>query len=74
MEYTAVGDVVNTASRIEGLTKQHSCSLLVSAEVRQALAAEVPVELVGEARVKGKQRPVTLYRVPDADRGLAREA
>jgi class 3 adenylate cyclase len=37
LEYTVHGDTVNTASRIEGLTKTHGGSILLSESTRAAL-------------------------------------
>ena len=59
-DYTALGDTVNTASRMESLTKELGVDIVVSAEIARRLEPGVVVRL-GEARVKGKSAPLEVF-------------
>jgi adenylate cyclase len=61
-EYTPMGDIVNTASRIEGLNKQLGTSILVSNEVIGQLDGLLSREL-GSFRLVGKVKPVTVHEL-----------
>jgi class 3 adenylate cyclase len=59
--YTAMGDDVNLASRIEAANKQHGTSILVSATTMRACAGAFAFREVATVRVPGRVDPVTLF-------------
>ena len=63
MEYTAIGDVVNTASRIESLTRKFDADILISADTFRLVGEAVRTEYRGSAEVKGKAHLVEIYQV-----------
>ncbi|MFO0595509.1 MAG: adenylate/guanylate cyclase domain-containing protein [Myxococcaceae bacterium] len=62
-EFTVIGDVVNTASRLESATKELGAHVVVSDAFAQALseAERQSLRALGEAKLKGKERGVQVY-------------
>jgi adenylate cyclase len=69
-EYTAIGDTVNVAARIESLTKTHDAAVLVSAATRAAAGETFAYTACGAVPVKGKETALETY-VPSILTGLA---
>ncbi|MCB1139656.1 MAG: HAMP domain-containing protein [Leptospiraceae bacterium] len=67
MEYTVMGDTVNTASRLESACKNLKLKLLVSESTVQRLPANLREDLglkpVAKVRLKGKKEPVSVFTV-----------
>jgi adenylate cyclase len=62
MDYTVIGDTVNTASRIESLTKEFGTDMLISDATYELVKDKVIVE-PASAKVKGKADALKVFKV-----------
>jgi adenylate cyclase len=63
---TAVGDTVHVASRLEGLTKEYDCQLVISEEVARRAGADVAGFPAHELNLRGRVERLVIRVVPDA--------
>jgi adenylate cyclase len=68
MEYTAIGDTVNLASRLESVTKDLGVGILISEYTYNALRGTGSFRQMGSVTVKGRTEAVLTY-TPDEDTG-----
>lgn len=62
-DYTAMGDNVNLASRLEGINKQYGTSILISESTYLAVKDKMVCRELDLIRVKGKTEPVRIYEL-----------
>ena len=58
---TAIGDTVNTCARLESLTKEYDCSVVISRQAAEAAGLTLAGEPLHQAPVKGRKEPVEFY-------------
>ncbi|MDR3031318.1 MAG: hypothetical protein LBU35_02960 [Holosporales bacterium] len=61
MSFTAIGDVVNIASRLEGANKYYGTKILVSESVANIAKGKVLFRIIDKIAVKGKTVGITVY-------------
>jgi adenylate cyclase len=70
-KFSVVGDPINVASRVEGLTKIHGVDLLVTDEVRAGLDPTFRLRAMPAVEVKGKPHPIVTYWVEGLEQAAA---
>ncbi|MGH7356748.1 MAG: CHASE2 domain-containing protein [Candidatus Rokuibacteriota bacterium] len=63
LEYTAIGDTVNLAARLESITKEVGASVVISESTYAAVKGHFMTRELGEVTVKGKAKPVKIFAV-----------
>lgn len=63
MEYTVIGNTVNTASRVEASTKAFGADLLITREVAEHVQDDFLLAEAGSAEVKGRSEPLSFFKV-----------
>jgi class 3 adenylate cyclase len=75
MDTATIADSVNTASRIESLTKYYGVNILVSQSSLDLITqtSDYMIRYLGEVQVKGKEKPVAIYECFQGDLPKLRE-
>lgn len=58
---SAIGDTVNTCARLESLTKDYDCALILSRRAAEAAGLKLPAEKLHEVAVRGRVEKVQFY-------------
>jgi adenylate cyclase len=63
MSYALVGDTVNVASRIEGLTKPYKSDIIISQTTYNLLTESYDTDQLASVKVKGKEDEIIIYKL-----------
>lgn len=73
MEFTALGDTVNLASRLEGVNKFYGTQICVSEEMYKKTKTNFSYRFLDRIRVKGKKNTLSIYELLGTEKALSEE-
>jgi adenylate cyclase len=63
MDYTVIGNGVDISSRLEGVTKEYGCDIILSQHTYDLCSEDIWVRELDRIRVKGKSEPISIYEL-----------
>jgi adenylate cyclase len=72
-DYTAMGDNVNLASRLEGLNKFYGTNIIISENTYNIVKNKFETRKLDAVRVKGKKKPILIYELLSQKDGLSKD-
>jgi adenylate cyclase len=63
MDYTVIGDGVDISSRLEGVTKEYGCDIILSEHTYELCCDHIWVRELDRIRVKGKNKSIAIYEL-----------
>jgi adenylate cyclase len=72
-DYTVIGENVNLASRLEGLTKSYGVDIIISAATQKSVWEKILCRPLDMVMVKGSKKPMEIFELVGAKNNLSRD-
>jgi tetratricopeptide (TPR) repeat protein/class 3 adenylate cyclase len=63
LQYTAIGDTVNVAARLQDVSKEHNSAIILNEDAYEKVSDLVTVQRLDSIHLKGKAKPVNVYKI-----------